>query len=451
MNNEKTWANLSPEEKREKRFERWMSPEGINFNTPEIEQEYKKKIDRFIKSIKLEEPDRVPVMTPAGFFPAFYGGGSLKSVMYDYDELKRTWFKYINDFELDTLSSPALVMPGRMLETLDYKLERWPGNEIPDDSPMFQHIEEENMTPEEYDDLIMDPTDFLLRKFLPRTAGALSGLSKLPRMTPMVSIPNGYLLNFGDPDIRKSIAAILEAAEEGMKWRSAVGEIIKTSLEYGVPGLYGVMSGAPFDLIGDTLRGTKGIMMDMYKRPDKLLEAMERITPIAIREAVDAAEKFLSPVVFMPLHKGTGGFMSDKQFRTFYWPGLKKVMEGLINEGLVPMPFAEGDYNPRLEVIKDMPRASVIWYFETMNMENAKKVLGDNACIAGNLAVSILCTGTPEQVKQGCKDLIEKCAAGGGYILTGSAGINRGNPENLHAMMDAAKEYGVYRKESLIV
>ena len=28
-----------------------------------------------------------------------------------------------------------------------------------------------------------------------------------------------------------------------------------------------------------------------------------------------------------------------------------------IEEGLVPMPFAEGDYEPRLDIIKEMPRA----------------------------------------------------------------------------------------------
>jgi uroporphyrinogen-III decarboxylase len=121
-------------------------------------------------------------------------------------------------------------------------------------------------------------------------------------------------------------------------------------------------------------------------------------------------------------------------------------MMGLIDQGLVPMPFAEGDYIPRLEIIKDMPRGAVIWYFEVMDMAKAKKVLGGNACIAGNLPTSILCTGTPQQVKESCRQLIETCAPGGGYILAGGAAIDEGNPDNLRAMMEAAKEYGVYKK-----
>jgi uroporphyrinogen-III decarboxylase len=172
---------------------------------------------------------------------------------------------------------------------------------------------------------------------------------------------------------------------------------------------------------------------------------MERLTPILIDEAVSAADDAESPVVFMPLHKGTGGFMSNVQFETFYWPTLKEVMLGLIDEGLVPLPFAEGDYMPRLEIIKDMPRGKVIWYFEEMDMAKAKEVLGDNACIAGNLPAAVLCTGTPQEVNEGCRQLIETCAPGGGYILTASASMNQGNPENLRAMMEAAKEYGVYK------
>jgi uroporphyrinogen-III decarboxylase len=71
-------------------------------------------------------------------------------------------------------------------------------------------------------------------------------------------------------------------------------------------------------------------------------------------------------------------------------------------------------------------------------------VFRENACIAGNLPASILCTGTPEEVKEGCRRIIKVCAPGGGYILAGGAGMDKGNPENLRAMMEAAKEYGVY-------
>jgi uroporphyrinogen-III decarboxylase len=118
-------------------------------------------------------------------------------------------------------------------------------------------------------------------------------------------------------------------------------------------------------------------------------------------------------------------------------------MMGLIDEGLVPMPFAEGDYEPRLDIIKDMPAGSTIWFFEHMDMAKAKKILGHN-CIAGNVPVSLMCTGKPEEVKERCRQLIETCAPGSGYMLTAGAYLDIGNQENLRAMMAAAKEYGKY-------
>jgi Uroporphyrinogen decarboxylase (URO-D) len=444
MTQEKERTDLSPEEKREERFNRWLSPPGLKFSSPEAEKGYKARVTRFIKVIKLEEPDRVPVNLPTGFFPAYYAGTTLKAIMYDYDELRRAWMKFIDDFELDAFDGPGLVYPAKMLEGIDYKLHSWPGHGLADDISSYQYIEGEYMKPEEYDGLIRDPADFMLRSFLPRSVGAFKGLRKLDSVTPFISRPSLFITQFGDPEVRAAVQALLEAGLEGMRWQEAVRDITREVQSAGIPAIRGPMCLAPYDLIGDMLRGTKGIMIDMYQRPDKLQEAMERMTPIIIDGVVGKVNALRCPVVFIPLHKGAAGFMSSKQFETFYWPGLKKVMTGLIEEGFVPMPFAEGDYVPRLQIIKDMPRAKVIWWFEQMDMAKAKKVLGDNACIAGNLPVSILCTGTPEQVKKGCRKLIEACAPGGGYILTGSASMNEGNPDNLRAMMEAAKEYGMY-------
>jgi uroporphyrinogen-III decarboxylase len=117
---------------------------------------------------------------------------------------------------------------------------------------------------------------------------------------------------------------------------------------------------------------------------------------------------------------------------------------GIINEGLVPMPFAEGNYIPRLEIIQDMPKGSLVWYFEYMDMAQAKRTVGKKNCIMGNLPISIMVTGTVNDVKVGCRKLIEECSAGGGYILTSAASMDQGKVENLHAMMDTVKEYGKY-------
>jgi uroporphyrinogen-III decarboxylase len=437
------WADLTWQEKREQRFKRWLSP-LIKFSSPAAERLYKERTTRFIKAIKLENPDRVPVITPVQYYPAVYAGTSMKNVMNDYDELKRAWMKFLHDFDdMDCFFPPSLVFPGKVLEMVDYRIQKWPGHGLPDNATSHQYIEGEYMPPEEYDILINDPADYLQRYFLPRSMGALEAFRKMSPLTPMVAIPVAYTAQFADPDIQRAYEALFAAGRETLKWAAAVGEVSLAALAAGFPNVWGGMSQAPFDMVGDFFRGTRGIMMDMFKRPDKLKEAMSRLAPIAIDVGITSASAADCPVVFIPLHKGTGGFMSNAQFAEFYWPTLREVMMGLVNEGLVPMPFAEGDYQPRLEIINDMPRSSTIWFFEHMDMARAKKMLG-HTCLAGNVPVSLMVTGTPAAVKERCRRLIETCAPGGGYILTAGAYMDIGNPENLRAMMAAAKEYGRY-------
>ena len=443
MDTVENWSELTPEQKRKERFKRWLSP-GVKFISPEAEKAYKARVTRFTKTISLEEPDRVPVMQPAANFPAFYAGGNLKKVMYDYDEMKRAWRKFLHEFELDTFGGPGLVLPGKVLERVDFKLNVWPGHGLSDDAETHQFVEGENMRADEYDALIRDPSDFWLRTFLPRAAGALEPLSTLPQLTPMVGIPIFYFIQYGRPEIQEALHVLMEAGKEGMKWQKAVMEFSLEVLEAGFPSFWGGMSGAPFDMIGDFLRGTQGIMLDMYRQPDKIIEAMEQMVPIVVDEAVASANASGCPIIIMPLHKGDESFMSPQQFETFYRPSFKKVLVGMIEEGLVPMPFAEGRYGARLEAIKDLPKGSTIWSFEDIDMARAKKILGDSACIAGNVPASLMHAGTPQDVKEYCRTLIKTCAPGGGYILTGAAGMNEGNPDILRAYMEAAKECGVY-------
>ena len=148
----------------------------------------------------------------------------------------------------------------------------------------------------------------------------------------------------------------------------------------------------------------------------------------------------------MALHRGADGWMSEKQFHSFYWPYLKRVIEAFVDEGFVPSLFAEGGYNSRLDAIKELAPGGVIWHLDQTDIFRAKEVLGDRACILGNVPGSVLITCTPEEVKAHCKELIEKVGVGGGYILSYGVTPNQSPIENIIAMRDSAKEFGVYKK-----
>ncbi len=439
------WEKMTWQEKREERFKRWLNP-GIKFNNKEAEKLYKERTTRFIKAIKLEEPDRVPCMLPSGVFPAYYAGYTLKEVMYDYEKLKKAYRKFIAEFDMDTYTGPSLVFPGKALEMTDHRLHKWPGQGLPDNASLYQYVEKDYMKADEYPAFLGNPADYWWRVLLPRAVGALEPFRKMPPMTGTMGVPLPFYAAMADPDVEAALKTMIEAGKEVIRWQKVIAELNLASLAAGIPNLRsGAMGGAPFDTIVDMLRGTQGMVMDMYRQPERLHEAMEKVVPNTIRSAVAMADATGSPMCFMPLHKGDESFMSPKQFETFYWTTFRRVLMGMIEEGLVPYPFAEGRYGARLEVIKELPKSSILWSFEDIDMARAKKVLGGSACIAGNVPSSVLYTKSPEEVKEYCHKLIETCAPGGGYILTGAAGMNEGNPDNLRAMMAAAREYGVYK------
>jgi uroporphyrinogen-III decarboxylase len=449
---EKQWEEMSPDEKQEALFARWMSPKDsqgsdLKFQSPQAEKAYKDRITRIKDAIQMKKlPDKVPVFLTPSFFPMYYAGITPQESMYDYDKCCRAFKKFVMDFEPDGHLGAVVPGTGKALEILDYKLYSWPGHGVPPEQS-YQANEGEYMKANEYDALIDDPSNFFSNTYLPRVFGALEGLKMLPTLTGILEM-YGVAVNFipfGLPPVQAAYKALFEAGAEALKWIGAIGAWNDEILAAGFPIIVAGYTKAPFDVIGDTLRGTRGVMLDMYRQPEKLLEALDRLIPIMIKMGVGTAQMAGHPLIFMPLHKGADGFMSDEQFKKFYWPTFRKVMMGLIAEGVVPMPAAEGRWTTRLEVVQDLPKGKTLWMIDQSDIAKAKKTLGKVACMFGNVPSALLALGTPQEVKDYVKKCIDVAGKGGGYIVSNGAFFDHAKAENVKAMVEFAKEYGVYK------
>ncbi len=435
------WGELSASERQEAMFQKWLSPQGVKFVSAAAEKAYKDRVTRIKDAVQLKkQPDRTPVFPIVGFFPGAYSGMTPRQAMYDYDKLYAAWKKYVLDFAPDAHLGIAIPTPGRVFDILDYKLYSWPGHGVAE-TLGYQFNEGEYMMADEYDAFIEDPHLYFNSVYLPRICGelgALRAVGNLATIQEMLFLGPG-ILSFGLPHVQAAYKKLFEAGEEALKWIGYVGKFDGELTTLGYPDFFGGFSKAPFDTLGDTLRGTRGIMVDMYRRPDKLIAAMEKIVPMMIRMGVSTAKAAGNPIVFLPLHKGADGFMNDAQFKKFYWPTLKKVFMGLINEGCVPFPWAEGGYNSRLEIIRDMPKGTMIWGFDATDMKKAKEILGGVSCIGGNVPMSILQIGSAAEVTKYCQNLNKTAGKGGGFILMNGAAIDEVKAANLHAMIDSVK------------
>jgi hypothetical protein len=442
-----TQHQQTPEEKREQRFQEWINSSGIAFISPEAEKAYQERGRRLIDAYSLREPDRVPVLVNVGSIPAYEYGLDYRTVSNEYDKLIEVWDRFNQEhaLELDSFAIPQRIFPSKVLDLLDYRLYNWPGHGLPDNSRGFQYVEGEYMKADEYDAFLRDPSDFWLRIYLPRVFGVLEPFKLLKPLTHIIELPMTDFMPLANPDIQAALLALVEAGRELGKWIQAGKESLGKMLASGYPVMRSGMAKAPFDTLGDTLRGTKGILLDMYRRPGQVLESIEKITELTISTAISSAKALGNLMIIFPLHKGADGWMNPKQFETFYWPSLKKVIQALIDEGFLVNLFAEGKYDSRLESVNEFPKGSVTWWFDQTDMVRAKRILGGHCCIAGNVPTSLLVTGTAQEVKNYCRNLIEVCGPGGGYILTPGASTDEAKMENLKAMVAAAKEYGVYR------
>ena len=408
---------------------------------------YQQREKRVLDAIALRVPDRVPILVFFAFFPAKYCETTVQELMYDPEKLFQAQWKTMVDFAPDMDNNPfGLRLLGPILETLDFKPLKWPGHGV-SANRTYQYIEGEYLKAEEYDHFLLDPTDFMIRRFWPRIMGALSGFQQLPPLHNIISYYLGISMGlraFAQPEVKAALETLVKAGEKSQEIASYAMRFTKEAKEAGFPMQFGAVSQAPFDTLSDFFRGMKGTMLDLYRRPEKVVAACEKLLPFMIEMAVNGTRATGNPRVFIPIHWGLDNFMSKEQFNRFFWPTLRDLMVALINEGLNPCPLWEGNCTSRLETIRDIPAGKACYAFEATDMVKAKEILGGTVCIRGNVPLSIMATGTPDQVRAYCKNLIDTVARGGGYIMDTSTGLDDAKPENVKALFEFTREYGVY-------
>jgi Uroporphyrinogen decarboxylase (URO-D) len=443
-----SWAALTPDQKLRQRLDRWQDPD-VEFASPEAEDAYRARVRRLADAILLEKtPDRVPVpLLVTELYPLARAGLTPYDGMYDFDAASEAYVRFNLDLRPDSMVSPRVATtPGRVFDLLDYRLYAWPGTGISREAS-FQYNEAEYMSAEEYDRLIEDPTDFILRRYLPRIAGAFAGLGGLGSALDPVGITQAmsFVESFARPEVVESLERIVAAGREAAMWRSRLTAVVGQLQSLGFPPFTGPQLRAPFDLLGDYLRGTRAVFLDLYRRPEKVIAACERLAPVLVRWTLEKTTPGTLPCLFGPLHKGDDAHMSIEQFETFYWPTLRTVLLALIDEGFVPLLFAEGRMDSRLErIAADLPKGRTVWLLDRTDMAHAKATLGQVAALQGNVPLSLLQTATPAEVTDYCRRLIEVAAPGGGFLLDSGGAMQQGKEENIRAMIQAALDHGVY-------
>ncbi|NSW84287.1 MAG: uroporphyrinogen decarboxylase [Syntrophothermus sp.] len=392
----------------------------------EVRELFNERLKRYQAAIALAPTDRIPIAPGTNYFAEVYSGFTNQEYMYDASKWIEADRKFIQDFpETDVLRTTRVWGP--IQDVLGFNTYKLPGRELPP-CVQFQFIEGERMKLDEYDILIRNPAEFLFEIFLPRV---FNEMRERGSIRSYVAFLKGGLAQGVWNNLLKSRAQFLEN-EMGMPLAS-MGLIL-----------------APFDALADGLRGLRGIMVDVHKRPEKILEACETLIPELVNAALAAADPLRRYPIFMPLHRGCYPFLSPKQFDELYWPSLKKTVQMLIDAGYTVRAYLEGNWGPNWHHWRELPRGKVLLDIDGPgDIFKAKEDLGGYQCIAGGLSDSLLVLGTPDEVRERVKLLCETVGKDGGFIISGGCNIPYDTkPENYRAMIDAILEYGRYRDKT---
>ncbi len=401
---------------------------------------------RITDAIQLKVPDRVPIICAMGYFPAKYAGIPCSAAYYDFDAWYAAYEKALKVFQPDMIF-PQSFQPGKAMEMLEPKQMRWPGYGV-DPYQGHQSIEVDNMKADEFDLYMKDTSDYMLRVFMPRSSDKLKGLSKLPPLSEVGGHPmvvQMLAMAFTEPELNRTIRTLQQAGREMRRWRRKQARFDNLLEDMGFPQYFQGAAMPPYDTLSHSLRGMEGVMMDMFRQPDKLIELCEFILRKTLERPLPPPNEYGNIRMFMTVTRGSDDFLSKEQFERFYWPTFRKLVLALIERGATPCIFFEGNCTSRMEYLQDFPRGKLLARLDRTDIFKAKQILRDHVCIEGNVPSSLLQVGTVQAVKDHCKQLIDVVGEGGGYILSPRSSTDEVNPDNLLAMIEFTKEYGVYK------
>lgn len=394
-------------------------------------------------AVALREPDRVPFIPSLNNFYQVEYGVSFGESMRDPLTLNAALDHVLDRYEPDLVFMPT-TFPIPAMERAGSTCCRFAGpyHNLPDSTP-YQYIDKQFLQDEDFDKFLKDPNWFLFQKVLPQKYANFGGLALLNPAAMCNSVV--YSLGvFGAPPVQETLKAMMETGALVMENLGKCAAQAQHAVERGFIPFGGATCMTPFDEYADHIRGIMDACMDCIEEPERLqaaLEICEQHIPTFIANAKLQHAQYL----FVPLHCGVDDFMSLDNYKKFYWPGLRKVIDAAIAAEITPIVMCEGKYHTRLEVLADVPKGKVIYFFEDVDLVQAKKILGDVACIGGGMPTSYLMMGDKQRVVDETKRMIDLLAPGGGYIMTNTVAIDQVKTENLEAWKDTVFEYGKYK------
>ena len=207
-----------------------------------------------------------------------------------------------------------------------------------------------------------------------------------------------------------------------------------------VPVLSGGDIPMPFDLLCGA-RSLENFFMDLVRIPDKISSVMDAIVPTLAHSRCRQAKINGYPMIWVGGWRTAPCMISHQMWDRFVWPYFTQIVNEVVDAGLIALLHLDGDWTRELQRFRELPERKIILALDgDTDIFQAKKIVGDHACIMGDVPAALLAFGTPKEVTSYCQKLLEKIGPQGFILHSGCDIPTNARLENVQAMVAAAME-----------
>jgi len=369
--------------------------------------------ERVAAAIRLDKPDRVPVAPLLPPEPiAHLAGLTQGQVAADCSVSLSGFFKVYDEYGGWDAAYAGAITPEQLQILGVYPMKmRIPGKDT-DENEIFQILEQEVMTPEDYAKICeMGFETFYNEEYLKR------------------------ICNLTPEEMSSMIESLMTT---GVNYLEGLHE-------RNINTLFLAHGCHPFFTLS-LMRSLIPFTNDLYYNPDPVEKTLRRMTDELIAKELPTAisgKDFGIKGWLFTEERASGFHYPPRIFERFWWPYTKEIVDAFWSEGIVTIFHLDTCWDKNLHYFKELPKGSaVIGLDSTTDINLAKEILGGHLCIYGDIPAAMLSHGKPEEVEVYCKKLIDEVGRDGGFILgSGCAVPPDCKPDNFRMMLETAKHY----------
>ncbi|MCP4749334.1 MAG: hypothetical protein GY866_00430 [Proteobacteria bacterium] len=195
-----------------------------------------------------------------------------------------------------------------------------------------------------------------------------------------------------------------------------------------------------------SIMGFEQMAIMSIDEPELLGDIMEQLTILG-EAAIDRAAAHPSTgAVFYAEDMGfnTSTMLSPAFFREWVFPRQKRIADACHKHNKPFLLHSCGLVDSLMEDLIEFVGIDGFHSFQDtiLPVEKVYEKYHDRIAILGGVDVGLLTSGTPEQVRTRCRQILDACGPGGGFAIgTGNSVANYCKIENYYAMIDEARKW----------